>query len=191
MAPQTLFSLLTLTALLGLTSGSPTQAGKASTCSPPAIATNVTITNVNLSTNGGLLHPGPLELGILADSLVWASPVAVGQWNIFRNGSFFNIQFAQEPGRGLLLTADQGGMDVPLATGPIGRQQWNVTCTTCPPSGLANNCTFENSDPVPNFPTINTRVCLLNQRIVDLGDQGLVGNCGELGDDAFQIDYHL
>ncbi|KAJ7164191.1 hypothetical protein C8R46DRAFT_1098940, partial [Mycena filopes] len=195
MAPRTLFSLFTLTALLGLASGKPTPTSAAAHsasasasasapayttyCSPPASATHISLTNANLSTQDGIFPPGPMELGLLSldnPFLFWAPPAAAGgPWNLVKNGSFFTVQHTQVPG--LVLTADQGGADVLLASGPTGRQQWNITCTACPPSGLANNCTFANSDPVPNFPQIDTRVCILNERLRELGNATVVGEC--------------
>ncbi|KAJ7150226.1 hypothetical protein C8R46DRAFT_1124363 [Mycena filopes] len=193
MAPQTLFSLLTLTALLGLASGSPTPTSAVASCSPPASATHISLTNPNLSTQGGIYPPGPMELGLLSVEdpfLFWkpAAAAAVGPWNLVKNGSFFTVHHTQVAG--LVLTAVQSGGYAQLDDGPTGRQQWTITCTTCPPSGLANNCTFANSDPIPGFPQVDTKVCILNERIPDLGNTTVVGDCtGGLG--AFQIDYHL
>ncbi|KAJ7164159.1 hypothetical protein C8R46DRAFT_1351991 [Mycena filopes] len=193
---------LVAAAFLSLVSGTPTptspstsaSASAAATytyCSPSA-ANHISLTNSNLSTVGGIFPPGPMELGLLslrAPFLTWGPPSPVGPWNLVQNGSLFLVQHTQVPG--LVLTADQGGADAQLAHGPIGRQQWNITCTTCPPSGLANNCTFANSDPFPNFPQIDTRVCILNQRMKELGNATVLGECQGFRDSTFQIDYHL
>ncbi|KAJ7028134.1 hypothetical protein C8F04DRAFT_1120599 [Mycena alexandri] len=186
---------------LGLASGTPVSTSastsavaypSATYCSPPA-ATRISLTNSNISTQGGAFPPGPMELGLLSlrdPFLFWAPPAPTGSWNLVKNGSLFLVEHSQVPG--LMLTADQGGADAQLATGPVGRQQWNITCTTCPDNGFANNCSFANSDPFPNFPQIDTRVCILNQRLRELGNATLVGQCpGGVKNNTFQIDYHL
>ncbi|KAJ7723233.1 hypothetical protein B0H16DRAFT_1787935 [Mycena metata] len=160
-------------------------------CSPPA-ATSISLTNSAISTQNGAFPPGPMELGLLSlqsPFLFWAPPASTGSWDLVKNGSLFLIEHSQVPG--LMLTADQGGADAQLATGPVGLQQWNITCTTCPTNGFANDCEFANSDPFPKFPQINTRVCILNQRLRELGNATLVGECpGGLRNNTFKIDYH-
>ncbi|KAJ7747298.1 hypothetical protein B0H16DRAFT_1888816 [Mycena metata] len=47
---------------------------------------------------------------------------------------------------GLPLTYITGAGDAQLETGPLARQQWAITCTECPSSGLANNCTLSKAN---------------------------------------------
>ncbi|KAF7333027.1 hypothetical protein MVEN_02409000 [Mycena venus] len=162
-------------------------------CSPPEVF-NVSFGNPDLSGQGPVQPAGAMELAVPGGQgpfldVFWVTPAAsAGPWNIVKNGSQYLIAHADFPGK--FLTSVVAAATIELDDGPVGdAQKWNITCTTCPPFGLANNCTFANN-PFPNT-QFNTQNCILNDRLEELGNATVTGDChGDVGT-AFKINYHL
>ncbi|KAJ7083990.1 hypothetical protein B0H15DRAFT_1023945 [Mycena belliarum] len=153
---------------------------RAITCSPP-VSTNVSFANLDLSSQGGSLPPGPMELGLDGSEqnfLFWVPVSAVGKWNLVPSDSdLFLIQHTDVPNLSLTVIQAAGGAQLSNRT-EDSRQKWNVTCTTCPESGFANNCTFKNTGDQPAGPSgVQTEVCILNERLKELGNATIIGDC--------------
>ncbi|KAJ7601540.1 hypothetical protein DFH06DRAFT_1489523 [Mycena polygramma] len=186
--------VLLFTTLFPLTSATPTASpGRATICSPPA-AKNISFGTPNLANQDGSASIGPMELGVdnLNDTflvVMWVPEVPVGPWNLVKAGPAFLIEHAHLPGKHL--TAVQAGGFLNMDVGPLSQQLWNITCTTCPANGFADDCTFENF-PFPGSP-MQTQVCVENQTVAELGNETQITDCQgpqALGT-LMKINYHL
>ncbi|KAJ6569002.1 hypothetical protein B0H19DRAFT_1134427 [Mycena capillaripes] len=187
--------ILLSSALLTLTSATPMSA-RTTTCSPPA-ASNVSFGSI-LSDKGSTAPAAFMELALLPEelagpfaSIFWVFPGApLARWNFVKSGGGpeFLIELPEVPGKPL--TSVQGSGSIELSDGPANAQKWNITCTTCPPNGLATDCTFENNR-FPNQTDINFQVCIWSDRLLELGNSAVIGDCqGPMGT-SFQINYNL
>ncbi|KAJ7828390.1 hypothetical protein B0H14DRAFT_2812273 [Mycena olivaceomarginata] len=193
---STMFSptlVLLSTTLLALTSAASLASPAGTFCYPPE-AVNVSLGNPRLSNHGPAQPAGPMDLGLPLDQgpfldVFWVKPpYSVGPWSFVKNGSQYLITHANFPGK--FLTSVVAAATLELDDGPIGdAQKWNITCTTCSPVGLANDCTFANN-PFPNT-TFNTRNCILNDRVEELGNSTVTGDCHGDVPTSFRINYHL
>ncbi|KAJ7045742.1 hypothetical protein C8F04DRAFT_1388325 [Mycena alexandri] len=165
-----LFSVILLSAGLGLAAARPKPTSTtptATTCSP------------SVSSGLSFVNSDQLELGInipLDDFniLFWVPAVSTGPWNFVKSGDFFAIE--HELGPGLALTADEVGSNAQVQAGPAARQQWNITCTECPSSGLANNRTFSNAnDKIDGVAP--SSACIFSGVLGELGNQVFVDDC--------------
>ncbi|KAJ6473093.1 hypothetical protein C8R45DRAFT_1077806 [Mycena sanguinolenta] len=203
-------AVLVSATFLGLTSATALST-RATTCSPPA-ASNISFQSfLSAEAPPFNLSAGPAELGVENDSpffppgVLWVPLAPVGPWTLLQSGSQYLIQFVEIfvvipyqplkfwrrhvefPGKFLTSVLSAGTLD--LEDGPVGdAQKWNITCTTCPSNGFATDCIFANN-PFPNT-TFNSRNCILNDRVLDLGNFTITTeDCSE--GTSLTINYHL
>ncbi|KAJ7017635.1 hypothetical protein C8F04DRAFT_1155247 [Mycena alexandri] len=162
-----------LLSALGLASATPTLRAQ-TTCSPPEAA------GVSLIGAFGAQASVP---PVTTDYVTWVRPDAaeIAPWSFVKSNSSFLIKHKDHPDT-VLTGTPWDGMVRMTAPGAFADsdsrfpqyQNWNITCTICPPSGLANNCIFSDVfdvllDSVP--PTSFTRVnCLNNYGDPELGN---------------------
>ncbi|KAJ7042728.1 hypothetical protein C8F04DRAFT_1074620 [Mycena alexandri] len=190
-------SVILLSAALGLASATPTLRAQ-TTCSPPETA------GVSLIGAFGAEASVPQD----TDFVGWVRPDAaeIAPWSFVKSNSSFLIKHKDHPDTVLTGTPFDGmvRMTAPgafVAGSDDSRfpqfQNWNITCTICPPSGLANNCTFSDvfDEILPSIPPrlITVVNCLNNYGDPELGNSTTFdGDC--LPDTvpyySIMLDYH-
>ncbi|KAJ7032638.1 hypothetical protein C8F04DRAFT_1106774 [Mycena alexandri] len=164
-------SVILLSAALGLASATPTLRAQ-TTCSPPEAA------GVSLIGAYGAQASVPLQTG---DYVTWVGPDAadIAPWSFVKSNSSFLIKHKDHPDTVLTGTPFDGMVRMTAPGAPATPrfplyQNWNITCTICPPSGLANNCTFSDvfDEILPSIPPrlITVVNCLNNYGDPELGN---------------------
>ncbi|KAF7360964.1 hypothetical protein MSAN_01126500 [Mycena sanguinolenta] len=171
----------------------------ATTCSPPA-ASGVSINSTMLS-NGVDGPAGPYEITAIpsnpstfAPQVLWVSPLSTGPWTLTPDGDLYLLTHSEFPGLFLtsIFSATVLEMDTRQASDALlNLQLFNITCTTCPSDGFANDCTFSNL-PLPKSSGQNTLNCILNQRNAALGNETYTDECNSgVAAYSLKLDYHL
>ncbi|KAJ7758032.1 hypothetical protein B0H16DRAFT_1822821 [Mycena metata] len=190
------FSVILLSAALRLASATPMLRAQ-TTCSP------LESTGVSLIGQGGAQASVPVHT---VDSVVWVPTDAgfapdVAPWSFVKSGSSFVIKHKDHPDGVLTGTAKDGNVLIaaPLTANAQGVFQiWNITCTICPPSGLANNCIFSDvfEQTIETIPpqTYTSSNCLNNFGDPELGNfTQVITECALVPDQSvfpITLDYH-